>query len=170
MLYPVHKRSFSSAASTHDSPSFRRLLDKWFLTDFIHHCMPKVLDSIGVMDFHEVPYVLVFDARGSVVQSFGLIHESNLARLWATATLLDTYGLSGIVSGRYLTYFNPDNPVLIEREPRVFLDQPYATARVELYVRSELDTFELYLESVECSAEKAADAWDILKLKIARQP
>lgn len=166
--YSVHDRSFTSAASAHDSPALRRLLTKWCLMDSIQQCMPEASDEIGIMNFHKRYHTYSYSLPGlrRATSRLDRWYVSDTARLWVTSTELDTFGLSGDHKGVILHLRNPENPVRIKREPRVFPVQPYAAHRVDKYVRVELAYFEFEMERENYNAATAADAWDKLKHKI----
>ena len=105
--------------------------------------MTEASDAAGIIDFHK-RYYMYSCALPRLSRATGRLdrwYVSETARSWATATELDKYGLSGDHKGVILHLSNPANPVRIEREPRVFPVQPYATERVDKYVRTELATF-----------------------------
>ena len=108
------------------------------MTDSIEQCIT------GIMGFYKIPYVFVFTPGLSRASSrLDMWYVSDIARLWASATELDTYGLSGDHKGVILHLRNPDDAVRLKQEPRVFPVQPYATEHVDKYVRCELAAFEL---------------------------
>ena len=98
------------------SPALRKLLDKWCLTDSTQQSMPEASDAAGIIDFHKRYHTYSYSLLGlsRATSRLDRSYESDTARLWATATELDTYRLSGDRMGVILYLRNQANPVHIE--------------------------------------------------------
>ncbi|GMF52457.1 unnamed protein product [Phytophthora fragariaefolia] len=162
-------RSYLTLEYIHDSPTLRRLLAAWRLTDSLSNQIPDIHDAKALLDFFNEHHTYHYsvDGVGLATSRLDRWYVSDSGRLWVKGTALEPAGIpTADHQGVLLHVQAPENACKVWKQPKVFPPPPYAARDVRERVEKAIQELQDCIESEVPTAEQAAIMWDKFKAEL----